>query len=209
MAGCGCSTRPATRLHAQTTGSWELGADVMQSAATSRPGAFFGGQSGGIGESALSLRATADLLRVGAFRLRYAGQFLPVIRLSGVEQYGTLTTSVSTFYVITGRGPAYGVGLVPLGLDLEGRFSRRVQLGVGAGVGIAAFSRHVPVAASRRRAFTAEWGTRLRVELDRDRAVLVGVRWKHTSNGLTAWENPGVDSRLITAGFSWKIRAPR
>ena len=111
--------------------------------------------------------------------------------------------------MITGRAPALGIGLVPLGLDLDTRLGRRVHLGVGAGVGIAGFTRHVPVAASRRRAFTAEWGTRLRVDLDHGRALLLGFRWKHTSNGFTAWENPGVDSRMLQAGLSWTVRAPR
>ena len=199
----------ATVLGAQATATWELGSEVMQSLTPSRPNAVFGGQASDIGESALSLRASTTLVRLGPVRLRYAAQLLPVIRLSAVEQYGTLATSVSTFYVITGRAPAWGIGLVPLGLDLDTRLGRRVHLNVGAGVGIAGFSRHVPVAASRRRAFTAEWGTRLRVDLDHGRALLLGLRWKHTSNGLTAWENPGLDSRMLSAGFSWTVRAPR
>ncbi len=194
---------------AQTSGTWELSAELLQSVRASRPNPVFLGQATDIGESALSLRASTTLVRLGPVRLHYVAQVLPLVRLSGVERYGTLATSVSTFYVITGRAPAWGIGVVPLGLDLDARLGRRVRLGVGAGAGIAGFSQHVPVAASRQRAFTAEWGTRLRVDLDRGRALQLGYRWKHTSNGLTAWENPGIDSRMLSAGLSWTVRAPR
>jgi Lipid A 3-O-deacylase (PagL) len=198
----------ATGLLAQT-GTWDVGLDALQSVTSSRPNSVFGGQGVGIAESALSLRASTDLLRLGPIRLRYTAQLLPVIRMSNIEDYGALTTSVSTIYVVTGRSPAYGIGVVPLGLDLDTRLGRRVQIGAGVGAGIAGFSRHVPVAASRQRAFTAEWGTRVRLELDDARALVLGFRWKHTSNGLTAWENPGVDSRMVSAGISWRVRAPR
>jgi hypothetical protein len=198
----------ATRVVAQT-GAWDVGLDALQSVTSSRPNSIFGGQGAGIGESALSLRASTDLLRIGPVRLRYTAQLLPVIRMSNIEDYSPLTTSVSTIYVVTGRSPSYGVGVVPLGLDLNTRLGHRVQLEMGIGAGIVGFSRHVPVAASRQRAFTAEWGTRVRLELDEARALLFGFRWKHTSNGLTAWENPGVDSRMVSAGISWRVRAPR
>lgn len=198
-----------TVLRAQTAATWELGAEIMQRLSESRPNSVFGGQAVDIGESALSIRASTSLLRVGPVRLRYAAQLLPAIRMSGVETYEIVSRAVSNVYVITGRAPVYGIGIVPLGLDLDTPLGKRVHLGVGAGVGIAGFTRHVPVAASRQRAFTAEWGTRLRVELDAKRALVLGFRWKHTSNGLTAWENPGVDSRMFSAGLSWTVRAPR
>lgn len=196
-------------LDAQTIGSWDLGVQVMQSAGSSAPDIFFGGQTSGVTQSAVALRATTDLLRLGRVRLRYSAQLLPIIRLGGVERYEELRTAETTTYVLGGSTNAYGFGLVPIGLDVAADVSSRVRLQLGVGAGIARFSTHVPVAGSRNRAFSAEMDGAVLINAGRDRWVHVGLRMKHISNGLTAWENPGVDNRMLFAGMSWRVRSPR
>jgi Lipid A 3-O-deacylase (PagL) len=66
-----------------------------------------------------------------------------------------------------------------------------------------------PVAAARQRNFTVEWDAALLLNAGKNRWVQVGMRWKHISNGLTAWENPGIDNRMLFAGMSWRVHAPR
>lgn len=196
-------------LDAQPIGSWDLGVQVMHSAGSSKPDIFFGGQTSGITQSAVALRATTDLLRLGRLRLRYAAQLLPIIRLGGVERYEVLRAGETTTYVLGGSTTSYGFGFVPIGLDVAADVSRRVRLQLGVGAGIARFSTHVPVAGSRNRAFSAEMDGTVLINAGRDRWVQFGLRMKHISNGLTAWENPGVDNRMLFVGMSWTVRAPR
>jgi Lipid A 3-O-deacylase (PagL) len=196
-------------LPAQSIGTWDIGIQAMHSPASSAPDIFFGGQTSGITHSGVALRATTDLLRLGRVHLRYSAQLLPIMRLGGVERYETLSTGTSTTYVLGGTAAAYGVGVVPIGLDVAADVSHRVRLQLGVGAGIARFSQHVPVAGSRHRAFTAEMDGTVLLDVGRDRWLNFGLRMKHVSNGLTAWENPGVDNRMLFAGMSWRFRAPR
>ena len=131
------------------------------------------------------------------------------IRLGGVERYEILRSGETTTYVLGGSTTSYGFGLVPIGLDVAADVSSRVRLQLGVGAGIARLSTHVPVAGSRNRAFSAEMDGAVLINAGRDRWVQVGLRMKHISNGLTAWENPGVDNRMLLVGMSWKVRAPR
>ncbi len=200
----------AQRSDAQGLGTWDLGSEIMISPRSSSPNAVFGGQTSGISQSALALRASTDLVRVGRVHLRYSAQLLPVVLLSNVEKYERLALrDASTLYVLQGTTRSFGVGIVPIGLDLVVDLSQRARLRFGAGAGIAAFSQHVPVAGGRRRNFSAEWDAAFQVNAGRDRWVTLGARWKHISNGLTAYENPGVDNRMLFAGMSWRIRVPR
>lgn len=194
---------------AQATGIWEISTQMMYSPNASTPGSVFGGQSSGVSQSAVAVRATTDLLRLGALRLRYSAQLLPAIRLGDVEQYARLEAGGPPTYILAGTRSAYGIGFVPLGLDLAAHLGPRARLQVGAGVGIAGFTQHVPFAGSRRRNFTAEWDGLLMLHAGGERWVQVGLRWKHISNGNTAWENPGIDNRMVFAGMSWRVRAPR
>ncbi len=181
----------------------------MHSPRSSRPNDVFGAQTAGIGQSAIALRASTDLLHLGVIRLRYAAQMLPVIRLTNVERYTRLETSVANAYVVSSGARATGIGFVPIGLDLTADLHRRAKLQIGAGAGIAWFSQNVPVAGARQRNFTAEWDGALLLNAGRDRWLQLGMRWKHISNGLTAWENPGIDNRMLFAGMSWRVHAPR
>lgn len=196
-------------LSAQETSPWSLSVDLMQSLKGSQPGSVFRGATRGIGESALSIRASTTLARMGPIRLQYVAQVLPLVRITGAEGATQLQGRLTPIYVLGDNKSAYGIGAVPFGLDLAAALGPRVRVSGGAGIGIAAFVRNVPVAASRQRAFTAEWGARVDIDVTRRRALTVGYRWKHTSNGMTAIENPGFDSRLIVVGLQQTVRIPR
>jgi len=196
-------------LQAQETSPWALGVDLLHSGTGSRPGQVFQGATRGVGESAVALRAATTLARLGPVRLQYVAQLLPLVRVTGVESATALQGRLQQIFVLGDAAPAYGIGAVPLGLDLATQLGTRVRVSSGAGVGIATFSRNVPVAASRQRVFTAEWGARLEIDVAAGRALTLGYRWKHTSDGMTASENPGFDSRLFTVGIQRTLRIPR
>ena len=203
-----CLASHAGIATAQLSRSWQIGTEVMYSPEASAPNVFFGGQAPGIRQSALAIRASTDLLRLGPVRLRYSAQLLPVIRLTNVERYSIIESDESRLYVLTGRTNSYGIGIVPVGLDISVPLGSRVRFQVGAGAGITRFTQHVPVAGSRQRNFTAEGDATFMIRTGSERWLQLGMRWKHISNGLTAYENPGFDNRLLFAGMSWRVRAP-
>jgi hypothetical protein len=181
--------------------TWELGAQLALAPA-SRDGGWFGGQVAGVTQSALTLQAALDLVRLGPVAVRYVAQLDPLVRLGGVERYETLTAGESPLYVIGGTTARYGAALVPLGLSLEGRLHDRVALRAGTGLGVAGFTAHVPTAAGRQRNFVAQLEAALSVRVAGPYRLDGGLRWRHVSNGFTAWENPGLDSRLVFVGVS-------
>ncbi len=196
-------------LAAQNVGPWDASIQVMHSVKPSIPNEVFGGQTIGITQAAASIRASTDLIRIARIRLRYSAQLLPVVALSNVERYGSLAGDRGPIYVLSESKRAYGIGFVPIGIDIAADVTRRARLQFGAGAGLMWFSRNVPVAAARQRNFTAEWDAALLLNAGHDRWVQLGMRWKHISNGQTAWENPGIDNRMLFAGMSWRVHAPR
>ena len=199
----------ASAAAAQTVGAWDIAPQLMTTLAGSTPNSVFGGQATGVTQSALSIRASTDLLNAGRVHLRYAAQLLPIVYLRGVEQYSELPATGSRLYVVNGKTSAVGVGLVPVGLDLAVDVTRRVRFQIGVGAGVYRFSQHIPLAAGRQRNFSAEWDGTLMLDTGHDRWLQFGMRWKHLSNGFTAYENPGIDNRMLFAGMSFRVGAHR
>lgn len=193
-----------TDLAAQAASrTWEFAAQ-LSTAPASREGGWFGGQVAGVTQSTLTLQASLDLVRVGPVALRYVAQLDPLVRLDGVERYERLAARDAPLYVIGGTTARHGIALVPLGLALEERLHPRVRLRAGTGLGVAGFTAHVPTAAGRQRNFIAQLETTASVRLGTATWLEGGMRWRHVSNGFTAWENPGLDSRLLVLGVSWR-----
>jgi Lipid A 3-O-deacylase (PagL) len=190
---------------AQTRANWDLSVDVMGSPAGSKPGFFFGGQVSGMRQSGLAVRAGTDLVAGGPVHLRYTAQLMPAIILSRVEQYQLLEIPGRSVYVLSGSGRTYGVGLSPIGLQLAIDATPRVRLQFGAAAGVSVFTKHIPTAGGARRNFSAEWDAAIRIAAGRDRWIQAGLRWMHISNGFTAFENLGVDNRMIVIGYTTRI----
>ncbi len=177
----------------------------MGSPTGSEPGVFFGGQVSGVRQSGIAIRASTDLVAVGPVHLRYTAQLLPLMMLSHIERYELLESPDRSIYVLSGTGSASGIGLSPIGLQLAIDLASRARVQVGAATGIAVFTQHIPSAGGARRNFSAEWDAAVQVAAGRDRWIQLGLRWKHISNGFTAFENPGVDNRMIVVGYSTRI----
>ena len=199
----------ASTAGAQTIGVWDIAPQVMTTLAGSTPNSVFGGQATGISQTAFAIRASTDLLSTGRVHVRYAAQLLPIVSLRGVERYSELPATGSRLYVVNGKTAAFGVGLVPIGLDVAVDVTRRVRFQIGAGAGVYRFSQHIPLAAGRQRNFSAEWDGTVMFDAGHDRWLQVGVRWKHLSNGFTAYENPGIDNRMLVAGMSFRVGTQR
>jgi len=102
-----------------------------------------------------------------------------------------------------GKSSIYGAGISPLGFKIN--FGQRswIKPFFAASVGILYFQDDVPVRDSSRLNFTPELGLGVQFFLAPKNAVTVGYKFHHISNANTARNNPGMDSHVIYAGFSF------
>jgi opacity protein-like surface antigen len=97
----------------------------------------------------------------------------------------------------------YGAGLSPLGLKVNFGQESWIKPFVAAGVGFLYFEKDVPVRGSSRFNFTPEIGLGIQFFLNPKQALTVGYKFHHMSNAGTSRTNPGLDSNVFYAGFSF------
>lgn len=101
------------------------------------------------------------------------------------------------------KSSIYGAGISPIGLKLN--FGQRswIKPFLSASVGFLYFTDDVPVPDSSRFNFTPEAGVGLQFFLASDNVLTLGYKYHHISNAGTARRNPGLDSNVFYAGFSF------
>ena len=104
-----------------------------------------------------------------------------------------------------GSSTIYGAGLSPFGLKANFGQQSWIKPFVAASVGFLYFQDDIPVPHSSRFNFTPEIGLGLQFFLAPKRAVTLGYKFHHMSNANTGRFNPGMDSHVIYAGFSFFI----
>jgi hypothetical protein len=134
--------------------------------------------------------------------LQYTLDAIPLAVATGdITQSTTVITtagSVTTFR----RETAYGAGLTPLGLQLDFSNSSHVKPFLHVNGGFLVFNKSVPLPDAGKFAYVGEAGTGLRIFTSERRAVTLGVRFHHISNGNRAGANRGLNEFVIYAGFS-------
>jgi Lipid A 3-O-deacylase (PagL) len=131
--------------------------------------------------------------------LQYQLDVVPVAVATGVIVSRTTSpTGVDTFR----RETAYGAGFTPLGLQLDFANGSKVHPFVHVNGGLLYFNKDVPIEDSGRFAFVGEAGGGVRIFTSERRAVNIGVRFHHISNGDTSGSNRGLNQFVIYAGFS-------
>jgi opacity protein-like surface antigen len=164
----------------------------------------FGLWAGGSPDSTKSIGSTEDrsLLLVG---LRY-GRILAAWESLSLEYTLDIFPAAVVFEpddVRSGNSTIYGAGLSPLGLKLNFGQESWIKPFVAASVGFLYFQDDVPVPHSSRFNFTPEIGLGVQFFLAPKRAVTLGYKFHHMSNANTGSSNPGMDSHVIYAGFSF------
>ncbi len=97
--------------------------------------------------------------------------------------------------------PAVGAGLSPIVLRVRGVLAPRVHAWTETTAGGVAFDRPYPVRDANRLNFLLSVGAGVSVGLSDTRALAVGYRFQHLSNGFTASRNPGVNFHALTLGL--------
>jgi len=130
--------------------------------------------------------------------LQYTLDAIPVALATGDIVARSTVGNVTTFT----RETAYGAGISPLGLQLDFPNGSKVHPFVHVNAGGLIFNKSVPIEDAGQFAFTLEGGGGVRIFTSERRAVTLGVRLHHISNGDTSGSNRGLNQFLFDAGFS-------
>ena len=134
--------------------------------------------------------------------LQYTLDAIPLaLAVGNIESATTVTTPAGPVTTFT-RHTAYGVGVTPLGLQLDFANGSRVKPYVHVNGGLLVFNESVPLPDAGKLALVGETGAGLRVFTSERRAVSFGVRFHHISNGDRAGANRGLNQFVFYAGFS-------
>jgi hypothetical protein len=134
--------------------------------------------------------------------LQYTLDMIPLAVATGnIKQVTTTTTSAGTVTTFR-RGSTYGLGVTPLGLQLDFANSSRLKPFIHVNGGLLGFTDDVPLPDSGRLGLIGEAGAGLRVFTSARRAVSLGVRFHHISNGDRSGSNRGLNQFIVYAGFS-------
>jgi hypothetical protein len=131
--------------------------------------------------------------------LQYTLDAIPLELATGNIVASTTVGGVTTFR----RETAYGAGLTPLGLQLDFANSSRVHPFVHVNGGGLIFNQSVPLPDAGKFAFVGETGAGVRVFTSERRAVTLGLRFHHISNGDRSGANRGLNQFVLYAGFSF------
>lgn len=130
--------------------------------------------------------------------LQYTLDAIPVALATGTIVSRTTTGGVTTFQ----RETAYGGGVTPLGLQLDFANGAKVHPFVHVNGGLLWFNKSVPIEDAGKLALVGEAGGGIRIFTSERRAVNIGVRFHHISNGDRHGANRGLNNFVIYAGFS-------
>lgn len=130
--------------------------------------------------------------------LQYTLDVIPVAIATGVIVSRTFVGGVTAFE----RETAYGAGVSPLGLQLDFANGSRIHPFAHVNAGFLGFTKEVPIEDSGKFAFTLEGGGGVRIFTSQRRAVSLGVRFHHISNGDRSGSNRGLNQFVFYAGFS-------
>jgi hypothetical protein len=146
-----------------------------------------------------ALRYGRTLAANDSIALQYTLDVVPLAVATGtIVSRTTSPAGIDTFR----RETAYGAGFTPLGLQLDFANGSKVHPYAHVNGGFLYFNKSVPIEDSGRFVWVGEAGGGLRIFTSERRAVNVGVRFHHISNGDRQGSNRGLNQFVIYAGFS-------
>lgn len=162
-----------------------------------------------------NLIGTTENARFGIAGVRYARIFKPGKNIAlkyTVDAVPVSVLSYPTFrFVPDGTGgfqferrreSAFGAGVAPLGIQVNFRRQKKVQPFVNSSGGFIYFTKKIPSEFGSKFNFTAELGGGVQFMLRNKKAISVGYKYHHLSNGYRSDDNPGFDSNIFYVGFS-------
>jgi opacity protein-like surface antigen len=142
--------------------------------------------------------------------LKYMVEMVPVAIISQPRQVNVVQgTSVVQVDAAGTRRAVYGGGTSPIGLQVNFRRHRALQPYINGTAGVLYFAEQVPVSGSSQFNFGVGWGAGVQIWHRENQSVNIGYKFHHISNANSANRNPGADSNLLYAGYSWSWKSRR
>lgn len=103
-----------------------------------------------------------------------------------------------------GKASIYGAGLAPVGFKVYFRRQRRVKPFVDTSGGFLYFREPVPlnIPGATKFNWTFDFGGGIQISTGERRAITLGYKFHHLSNGGRSEVNPGLDANLFYVGLS-------
>lgn len=154
----------------------------------------------------VALRYSRRFNNNDTFNLKYTADLVPAAILS----YPDLEIVGSPTSLPVNRRPVrptrYAFGLSPLGLQINFRPRKRFQPFLGISGGMLYFNKRTPNDVGTRFNFTSDIGAGLEIRLKDKKAISLGYKYLHISNGSRGIENPGFDNNLFYVGYTFHTR---
>ncbi len=135
--------------------------------------------------------------------LKYTAEIVPV---AIVRQPHQGVINGNTVDLPGSKQRIYGIGVAPVGLQMNFRRGQVLQPYINGSAGILYFEDKVPVADSSRFNFALGVGAGVQIWYLENQSIRLGYKYYHISNGYTAPHNPGMDSNLFYIGYAWSWR---
>jgi opacity protein-like surface antigen len=136
--------------------------------------------------------------------LKYMIEIVPVAAISQPRQVNVVQGNSLVAVDAPGtRRTIYGGGASPIGLQVNFRRGRALQPYINGTAGVLYFADQVPVSGSSQFNFGVGWGAGVQIWHRENQSVSIGYKFHHISNANSANRNPGADSNLLYAGYSW------
>ncbi len=170
--------------------------------------------AGGSFHSSTIIGSTEDA-RFGTLGLRYARIFKPnraialkytvdvtPVNILSYPFFRLENIGGNNFAVRRTRVSRYGFGVAPIGIQVNFRRKNKIQPFATSSGGFIYFKNRIPDETGARFNFTADVGGGVQFMLKNKKAVTLGYKYQHISNGYRAQSNPGFDSNIFYIGFS-------
>ncbi len=185
----------------QPKGQWRIGAFI--GGAHNSPINPILGQTPGRDHLFFGLQAQTTVLKIGASRLSWGVQVLPVVVVKGRSAPQGYYGPIDGEGLIPGDDTAYAYGLSPFALEFAVPLGSRLGIfGAGAG-GLLFFNKPFPVPEGKDSNFTIEYGGGVSLRVGRGTWLQAGYKYHHLSNAYRELVNPGLDGHVVYLGF-WK-----
>ncbi len=131
--------------------------------------------------------------------LQYTIDVVPVAVATGTIVSQTFSPTGGEIFQ---RETAYGAGITPIGFQLDFANGSKVHPFAHVNGGFLYFNKSMPIEDSGQFQFVGEAGGGVRIFTSERRAVNIGVKFHHISNGNRSGANRGLNNFVIYAGFS-------
>lgn len=158
-----------------------------------------------------ALRYTRHLIGSENVALKYTIDFIPLAVIN-YEQQQIVRTAPNAFVVQRNDRTVYGIGLTPVGFQLNFRRQKKVQPFLTASAGLIHFAKTIPDDRSpvrpnqfgRQFNYTLAGGGGVEFLMDSGKSFTAGFKFHHISNASTGNINPGFDQNLFYIGYTFK-----